>query len=188
MRARSFSRLSVTTAIFATLCVLAGCKGVETQSGASYPDRPEGTDKILYSDQKRDTVWGEGTTLGDRLFRDKTNDSSGDGLAVNSYLWRASLDTISFMPIASVDAFGGVILTEWYENPDAPGERFKMNITILDKQLRADGVRVAVFKQQQDKGQWRDVKVDPKMATDIENTILTRARELRVAQMGTGKN
>ncbi len=188
MRVRSFSRLSLTTIAFATLATLAACKSVETQSGASYPDRVEGSDKILYSDQKRDTIWGEGTSLGDKLFRDKTNDTSGDGLAVNSFLWRASLDTISFMPIASVDAFGGVILTEWYENPDAPGERFKMNITILDKQLRADGVRVAVFKQKREGNAWRDVKVDPKMATDIENTILTRARELRVAQMGTGKN
>lgn len=188
MHVRNFPRLSLTSCALAALVALSACGGVETQSGASYPDRIEGTDKILYSDQKKDTIWGEGTSLGDRLFRDKTEDTSGNGLAVNSYLWRASLDTISFMPIASVDAFGGVILTEWYENPDAPGERFKMNITILDKQLRADGVRVAVFKQQRDGNTWRDVKVDPKMATDIENTILTRARELRVAQMGTGKN
>lgn len=186
MRVHTLPRLTLTSALFVVLAALAACKGAEPV--ASYPNRQEGSDKILYSDQKQDTIWGEGTTLGDKLFRDKTNTDNGDGLAVNSFLWRASLDTISFMPIASVDAFGGVILTEWYENPDAPGERFKMNITILDKQLRADGVRVAVFKQQLDGKAWRDVKVDPKMATDIENTILTRARELRVAQMGTGKN
>ncbi len=186
MRVRTMSRLTMTLATFAALTALAACDGVKPE--ASYPNRQEGSDKILYSDQKQDTIWGEGTSLGDKLFRSKTEDSSGDGLAVNSFLWRASLDTISFMPIASVDAFGGVILTEWYENPDAPGERFKMNITILDKQLRADGVRVAVFKQKLDGKTWRDVKVDPQMATDIENTILTRARELRVAQLGTGRN
>ncbi len=162
---------------------LAACGGVETQSGASYPDRPDGTDKILYSDQKRDTIWGEGTTLGDRLFRGKEQDDNS-GIGVNSFLWRASLDTISFMPLASADPFGGVILTDWYENPDVPGERFKLNITILDKQLRADGVRVAAFKQTKQAGQWRDAKVGPEMGISIENTILTRARELRVAQMG----
>jgi hypothetical protein len=162
---------------------LAACGGVKTQSGASYPDRPDGTDKILYSDQKRDTIWGEGTTLGDRLFGGKEQ-ADNSGIGVNSFLWRASLDTISFMPLASADPFGGVILTEWYENPDTPGERFKLNITILDKQLRADGVRVAVFKQEKSGSGWRDAKVGAEMGTSIENAILTRARELRVAQMG----
>ena len=167
------------------LLTLSACKGAEPI--ASYPNRQEGSDKILYSDQKRDTIWGEGTTLGDRLFGEKNQDDGG-GIGVNSFLWRASLDTVSFMPIASADPFGGVILTDWYENPETQGERFKINIYILDKQLRADGVRVAVFKQAQEKGNWRDTKVSSEMATQIENTILTRARELRVAQMGTGRN
>ncbi len=81
------------------------------------------------------------------------------------------------MPVASADPFGGVILTDWYENPETPGERFKLNVYILDKQLRADGVRVSVFKQTLDnKKQWRDDKVPDTMAGAIENTILTRAR------------
>lgn len=182
-----FSRFSARPLFLAPALVLAlglaACGGVETQSGASYPDRMEGSDKILYSDQKRDTIWGEGTTLGDRLFRNKEQ-ADNSGIGVNSYLWRASLDTVSFMPLASADPFGGVILTDWYENPDAPGERFKLNITILDKQLRGDGVRVAVFKQVKEGSNWRDAKVGADLGTNMENTILTRARELRVAQMG----
>jgi predicted component of type VI protein secretion system len=169
----------------AALLGLAGCEGVKPE--ASYPNRQEGSDKLIYSDEKRDTIWGEGTSLGDRLFRSKETDTN-TGIGVNSFLWRASLDTISFMPIASADPFGGVILTDWYENPETPGERYKLNIYILDRQLRADGVRVAVFKQQREGGTWRDTKVAPEMATNIENTVLTRARELRVAQMGMGRN
>ena len=111
----------------------------------------------------------------------------GSGIGVNSFLWRAALDTIAFMPVASADPFGGVILTDWYENPETPGERFKLNVYILDKQLRADGIRVAVFKQKMDKDAWRDDKVPDTMATSIENTILTRARELRVSQMAPKK-
>ena len=103
---------------------------------------------------------------------------------MNSFLWRASLDTVSFMPVAQADPFGGVILTDWYENPDQPGQRFKMSIYILDRQLRADGVKVSVFKQVQEKGAWKDAKVPPDMGPNIENTILTRARELRVSQKG----
>lgn len=163
--------------------------GQQVKKEASYPTRPEGSDKIVYSDQKRDTIWGEGESLGSKLFGDKEGkEQGGGGIGVNSFLWRASLDTLSFMPIASADPFGGVILTDWYENPEQPGERFKANIYILDKQLRADGIRVAIFKQKKDdKSGWRDVTVPGKMSADLETTILTRARELRVAQMGRNK-
>jgi hypothetical protein len=169
----------------AAALALNACKG-GIKSEASYPvDREIGTDKMIYSDSKRETVWGEGGTLGDRLFGRDKDDEGGPGIGVNSFLWRASLDTISFMPVASADPFGGVILTDWYENPDTPGERFKLSVYILDRQLRADGVRVAAFKQRFDRGAWRDAKVTPEMGTNIENAILTRARELRVAQTGS---
>jgi hypothetical protein len=106
----------------------------------------------------------------------------GVGLGVNSYLWRATLDTLAFMPLASADPFGGVIITDWYEDPKAKGERFKVNALILDKTLRSDGVKVTLFKQKADaKGVWRDIAVNPNTARDLEDTILTRARELRLA-------
>ena len=163
---------------------LSAC-GANTKTEASYPDRQHGSDKILYSDQKRDTVWGKGVTLGDKIFGRDKDQSNGAGIGVNSFLWRASLDTISLMPVASADPFGGTILTDWYESPDHPGERFKIDVYILDRTLRADGVRVAVFKQTKDAtGDWHDDKTPAQMSTDIENAILTRARELRVAQLG----
>jgi hypothetical protein len=169
------------------LASLTACSGIKKE--ASYPaDRPRGTDKIIYSDQKRDTIWGEGETLGSRLFGGGDDEAAAaSGIGVNSFLWRASLDTIAFMPVASADPFGGVILTDWYENPETPGERFKMNIFIVDRQLRSDGVRVSVFKQTKSGTGWRDAAVAADTATNIENTILTRARELRVAQVGRGK-
>ena len=107
--------------------------------------------------------------------------SSGGAIGVNSYLWRATLDTISFMPLTSADPFGGTIITDWYEDPKTPGERFKVNAIILDKTLRADGVRVTLFKQKLIKGGWRDQAVDGKLTRILEDTILTRARELKVA-------
>lgn len=174
-------------ASFILVLALAAC-GQKIKTEASYPTKVKGTDKIIYSDQKKDTIWGEGETIGSRLFgKDKEEGAGASGIGVNSFLWRASLDTISFMPIASADPFGGVILTDWYENPEVPGEKFKVNIYILDRQLRADGIRVAVFRQKQGKGGWRDAAVSKDTAENIENSILTRARELRVAQMGTGQ-
>jgi hypothetical protein len=179
------ARLYIIIAALGLSISLSACNG-PLKSEASYPERHQGNDKIVYSDAKpQDTIWGEGTTFGDKVFgKDKKDDEGGSGIGVNSFLWRASLDTVAFMPVASADPFGGVILTDWYENPDTPGQRFKLSVYILDRQLRADGVRVSVFKQTKDGGAWHDAKVPDDMATNIENAILTRARELRVAQLG----
>ncbi len=107
----------------------------------------------------------------------------GSTIAVNSYLWRATLDTVAFMPLASADPFGGVIITDWYSPPESPNERFKINVFILNQQLRADGIRASVFRQRlDDRNQWTDSPVDVKTATELENAILTRARQLRISQ------
>jgi hypothetical protein len=115
--------------------------------------------------------------------RRRDDSQPGSGIGVNSFLWRASLDTLAFMPIASADPFGGVILTDWYSPANTPAERFKVNLYILDRQLRADAVKVSVFRQQRDgAGGWRDNAVGSDTATQLEDAILTRARQLRVAQ------
>ena len=124
--------------------------------------------------------------FGDMLGSGKKRADSDQALSVNVFLWRAALDTIAFMPIANADPFGGTIITDWYQLPDGPAIRYKVNVFILDRVLRADGVRVSLFKQSKDvSGQWADTKVDPKMASDIENSILTRARQLRIASTTT---
>ncbi|MFW0777754.1 MAG: DUF3576 domain-containing protein [Rickettsiales bacterium] len=110
-------------------------------------------------------------------------DDSASPIGVNSFLWRATLDTISFMPLVSADPFGGVIITDWYEDPKTPGERFKANVLILDRTLRADGVKLTLFKQKYTGGKWRDTKVDKKLERTLEDTILTRARQMKVDQL-----
>ncbi len=113
---------------------------------------------------------------------DANADAGPAGVGVNSYLWRATLDTVSFMPLASADPFGGVIITEWYSPPQTPGERFKVNVFILGRELRADGVRCTVFRQKRDgTGQWADAPVEQRTGIDIENAILTRARQMRLS-------
>ena len=105
-------------------------------------------------------------------------------LGVNGYLWRATLDTLSFMPLASADPYGGVVITDWYVNPEKPDERFKATAYILDTRLRADGLNVTVFKQISDgAGGWTDAPTSAQTETDIENAILTRARQLRLANI-----
>ena len=112
---------------------------------------------------------------------DSGNRGGDAGIGVNAYLWRASLDTLNFMPLSSADPFGGVIITDWYAPPETPNERFKLNIYILGRQLRADGVKAAVFRQRRDAGgNWTDAAVEARTPLDLENVILTRARQLRI--------
>jgi len=100
-------------------------------------------------------------------------------IGVNSYLWRASLDTLSFMPLLQTDSNGGVIVTDWYTNPNTPTERMKVTVSILDQDLRADAVRVAALRQVNQGGQWVAAPVQAATVQKLEDIILTRARDLR---------
>jgi hypothetical protein len=158
-----------------SLVLLAGC-------GLS--SRPVGNDE--YFTEPGANVMNHGGMAGDNgmvlLGGNKSGgkgDQDGGGLGVNAYLWRGTLDTLSFMPLASADPFGGVIITDWYSPPAASGERFKVTAYILGRQLRADGVRVSIFRQVQQNGQWVDAAVAPSTTGEFENKVLARARELR---------
>ncbi|MCC7276076.1 MAG: DUF3576 domain-containing protein [Alphaproteobacteria bacterium] len=163
---------------------LAACSGSGAKQEASYPDRRSGASDITYSNAPRETIWGDGSGMWLFGSSGRPNDGSGQGgggIGVNTFLWRASLDTLSFMPMNQVDPFGGVIITDWYSSPGAPDERMKVNIYILDRTLRADGVRVAVFRQRRDaNGNWADAPVEPKTNVELEDAILTRARQMRL--------
>nr|WP_264572328.1 MULTISPECIES: DUF3576 domain-containing protein [unclassified Sphingobium] len=100
-------------------------------------------------------------------------------IGINGYLWRASLETLSFMPLLQTDSNGGVILTDWYINPAATNERMKLTVTILDQDLRADALRVAASRQMLQNGQWIDAPVQAATTQKLEEIILTRARDLR---------
>ncbi|MGB6230549.1 MAG: DUF3576 domain-containing protein [Litorimonas sp.] len=100
---------------------------------------------------------------------------------VNSFLWRATLETLNFMPLEQADPFGGVVITDWYADPSAPDERLRATAYILDQNLRADALKVSVFKQVRTPTGWEDAAVDADTARQVENSILTRARQLYIA-------
>ncbi len=176
---------SAAVALVAAALVGAGC-GLDVV--ADYPNQDRGNPgNIIYDSELKergaDSIFGDG---GIDLFNlggnRKGQGGGGAGLGVNSYLWRATLDTIAFMPLSSADPFGGVIITDWYTPPESPGERFKMSVYILGRELRADGVKVAVFRQRHTgNGAWIDSAIANGTATNLENQILTRARQLRIA-------
>jgi hypothetical protein len=173
-----------------TALAVVGCGDPETvkekRSGPSGDrNRRDATQGLGGRNQEEGSLFGPGGLFGTRA--NNRREEGGTGVAVNAFLWRASLDTINFIPLVSADPFGGVIITDWYTPAETPTERMKVQITILDRELRADGVRVAVFKQQQNGktgGTWVDAQVDTRTNTEIENAILTRARQLRIAQGG----
>jgi len=160
---------------------LTGCNNPNLEPPEGYRNEPHERIRDQYG-----TVWGGNETLFQRgtgrFARQDGNDGGAyAGIGVNAYLWRGALETIDFLPLAQADPFGGVIITDWYSPPETPDERFKLNVYILDTVLRADGIKVAVFRQTNGENGWRDAEVGPKVGTDIEDQILTRARELRIA-------
>lgn len=165
--------------------MLAACGGnyaadPKAQKECDYVQRQRGECSFGSSQKPAGTLFGDSFTFGGK--DKKPGEGGGSGIGVNSWLWRASLDTVAFMPLAQADPFGGVILTDWYSPPETPEERLKVNILILGTELRADGVKAQVFKNRKDvAGNWVESPVDPKTNTDLEDAILTRARQLRVA-------
>jgi len=168
-----FSKMTRLGMVIVTAGVLAtGCSYTPGDPRVSKQEDNEYTDY-----ENRKTIFGEG---GFNFLGSDKNQDSGGTLGVNSFLWRASLETISFMPINTADAFGGVIITDWYSPPESPSERFKLNVYILGRTLRADGVKVSVFRQLRDRaGTWTDAAVPDGTAPKVEDSILTKARMLR---------
>ena len=163
------------TLVFMLVLVFSGCVGEE----GSVPDLMTIGDETVDMN-KRGTVFG-----GDLLtFGDDSDDTKpsrgGSGIGVNAFLWRATLDVLSSWPVSSADPFGGVIITDWFAPPSAPNERFKFNVFILDRALRADGIRVSIFKQVKNaNGEWRQAALQSETQFLVENSILTRAQQFR---------
>ena len=173
-RLRSRSVMAVSAGFM--ILGLAACADVPIEQ--KYPkERLPGDTAPRYEDPQ--SILGKGGLFGGD--QASTQDGGGGGIGVNSLLWRASLDTVSFMPLISADPFGGVIITDWYSPAATPNERFKVNIYILARQLRADGLRATVFHQVNQGAGWVDAPVATKAGTDLENAILTRARQMRIA-------
>jgi hypothetical protein len=171
-------RTSTTIAFAAAALLVAGCADVPVEY--SYPTTGPGG-KPTY--EKQEKLTGPDGLDIFSLGKGSAPDTGGGGVAVNAFLWRASLDTLSFIPLSSADPFGGVIITDWYIPPQSQGERFKITVYILDRALRSDGVRANVFRQQRTSdGQWVDAAVEQKLGKDLEDAILTRARQIRIQQ------
>ena len=179
----AFNRFGILLAAF-TLVALNGCGYADEKAG--FPERVGGDRRTVRDNgataKGSDSIFGAGGINFGGQKPKAPSEGDGGGIGVNSYLWRASLDTVGFMPLASADPFGGVIITDWYSPPGAQAERFKITVYILDRRLRADGVKVAVFKQGRPGSDtdWSDEPVTPQTVIDMENSILIRARQLRI--------
>jgi hypothetical protein len=186
MRATPFCALLLPAAFLAVLAA-AGC-------AASKPNPTPANFGGLGSggpgDSSSTRTGGEDSSIifgvGKGANKDQGEGTGGSGIGVNAFLWRGALDTIAFMPLASADPFGGVIITDWYTPPGTTGERFKATIYILSRDLRSDGIRVNIYRQVLQNGQWVDATVAESTVGDIENKVLARARHMREQLQANG--
>lgn len=163
--------------------MLVGCGGGNDEFAQSPEDEaPVGKSRQRSDGQDPDNLLF-GSLSTDRLFG-SNKESGSSNLPVNKYLWQASLDTLSFLPLASTDPFTGVIATDWGANPDVPGERFKVTAYMVSPTLSASSLKVAVYREvRDDTGVWVPATVNPDTARQIEDAILTRARQIRIAEL-----
>lgn len=171
-----------------TVALTACNKEGKPKAEADYPDASRYEQRITGSGYKT-LVESQGSVLGSSsdgfslLGNNKKGKSGGgaSGISVNSYLWYAALDSIAFMPLISADPFGGVIVTDWHSPPESENERFKVNLLIKGGELRADALRVAVFRQERaGAAGWVDASVDERSSHQMTEAILKHARQLRV--------
>lgn len=163
-RPLTFPTLTLAAALF-----VAGC-GIKAEAPEANPtDMPKGPG--LFS--------GESGNILEGFKSGRNNAETGGNIGVNIYLWRAALESVAFMPITQADSNGGVIVTDWYSQPGQADERVKANILILGKTLRADALKVTLFKQQRKGTEWANVDVAPATITALEDTILTKARAIK---------
>jgi hypothetical protein len=171
--------------LLASAVALSACSDANLKPN---PTSPEYSGMGGPGDKNTSRMGDNGSLLTLGVSKDQGNQGSGGGagLGVNAFLWRGALDTLSFMPLVSADPFGGVIVTEWYQPQGAVGERFKATAYILSTELRSDALRVTMFRQVQQGGQWVDAPMSKDTVDEIENKVLSRARALKAQTATSG--
>ncbi|HLD95804.1 MAG TPA: DUF3576 domain-containing protein [Alphaproteobacteria bacterium] len=159
------------------LSFLTGCSSLKDEQEKA----PEHSPKSRYDEK----IESPGYLFGDDFLsfggsRKKTAGQGAGPSSVNTYLWKASLEALNLMPLQSADAVGGVLITEWYASTPSSQDKIKVCVFIKDYILRADALKVTVYKQVKDKsGHWLSSSLDEVTARQIEDIILTKARDLR---------
>lgn len=175
----------VLIATFLSITFISSCSFLDD---ADIVRAPAPEDLVLKRERERREASGssEDESFVGNIFKDITGlgdkrKSGGGGIGVNTYLWKATLNTLSFMPLVSADPFGGVIITDWYSNSETSKEKFKIVAYILGTELRVDGIKISVFKKiKNENGEWLDTKSSKILQNKVEDAVLTKARKYKI--------
>ena len=170
--------------LFLNLLLTSGCSLEDAEIVRAPPTEDL---EIMRERERRESLGdtSEETFIGN-LFKDVTGfmdkkGSNKSGIGVNTFLWRATLDTLSFMPLVSADPFGGVIITDWHSDSESSKEKFKVVAYIIGTELRVDGIKISIFKKIKNKGGiWVDKKSNKMLQNKVEDAILTKARKYKI--------
>lgn len=170
-------KLKNNTALF-SLVILAGCAGAKPLEKL-----PEGREQVRKENFGQ--LFGSEALVFGKSNPSYSLEGGAMGMSANPYIWRAALETVSFMPLASADSVGGVIVTDWYSSATSKSERLKLTIYITDRQLRADAIKVTIHKEALRDGAWVAATSDPATARQLEDIILSKARDLKIQKTKT---
>lgn len=163
---------SIKACSLGSLILLGACSNLDIEP----PKNPEPEEvSILTGKPGGVKIFGSGSS----------ENQSDDSMPVNALLWRAALDIASFVPLDDVDTFGGSIITEWHHLQTNTDQRLKLVIFVIGRELRSDAIKVQAHVQKRNGEEWISAGRDESLGRNVENLILTRARELRANMMAT---
>ena len=119
-------------------------------------------------------------TRKDVLLSKIINPQNLDNVNVNGYLWRATLNILSFVPLISTDALSGTIITDWYVNKNIQNQRLKITVNINTNELKSESIKIKVEIQNFKNNIWSQPLTSNSLATQIEDSILNEARNLKL--------
>ena len=165
-------KIIVKTLLIISAMLLVACSGVTVTREETPVQKRQRESQSLLTGQA-----GRGINLNQAL----GGSQSGAALPVNALLWRASIDTLSVVPLNSIDTYSGTIISDWYKNPENPNQRIKIALFVLDQELRSDAIKAEVYVQHRTSASndWTDAGRDTELAIRLEELVLTRAREIR---------
>jgi|TARA_B100001540_G_scaffold47108_1_gene42046 hypothetical protein len=159
----------IITSLLFLLMILSSCKGLIENRGDARKSPPNPDERV-----KRNIEEGRGFTLMGQI--DKEKQGGTFSFASSNELWRASLDIIDFMPLASANYSGGIIITDWYSSEGNLEESIKISIRFLTNEIRSDSLDIKIFYKKC--AQNANCAISEKkgnLVTELNKKILNRA-------------
>ena len=153
-------------------------------SNCSQKDPVTGENKYIEPDLKKriEKARDEGGGIFANIGKSSKNQSTVDFKSA-SLLWKATLKSLEFLPLMNADYSGGIIIYDWYSNPNKPLEQIKISVQFLNNELRSDSIKIIAHKKIcENINKCSNLEIDQQFALSVKESIINSARLLRIEE------